>query len=63
MSGNSDKLFISAFALTLSPDSLWAIIVDVFFPSSDQSQNLIKSPKLQSNLFTWDNLTLKESVP
>ena len=47
MSGNSDKLFISAFALTLSPDSSWAIIVDVFFPSSDQSQNLIKSPKLQ----------------
>ena len=47
MSGNSDKLFISAFALTLSPDSLWAILVDVFFPSSDQSQNLIKSPKLR----------------
>ena len=26
MSGNGDKLFISAFALTLSPDSLWAIL-------------------------------------
>ena len=45
MSGNSDKLFISAIALTLSPDSLWAILVDLFFPSSDQSHNLIKSPK------------------
>ena len=45
MSGNSDKLFISALALTLSPDSLWAILVDLFFPSCDQSQNLIKSPK------------------
>ena len=45
MSGNSDKLFISAFALTLSPASLWAILVDLFFPSSDQSHNLIQSSK------------------
>lgn len=44
-STNTNKLFISAFALTLSPDRLWAILVELFFPSGNQSQNLIKSPK------------------
>ena len=47
MSGNSYKLFISTFARTLSPDSFLAILVDLFFPSGNQSQNLIKSAKFQ----------------
>ena len=45
MTGNSNKLFIAAFALTLSPDSLLAILVDLFFPSGNQSQNLINIAK------------------
>ena len=66
MTGNSNKLFISSFALTLSPDSLWAILVDVFFPSGSQSQNLIKSPKfhfVNTKKQIPIDLTLKESVP